>query len=72
MVVAGRAREELMTKEQGEERYTRCVLVALAIFIFLGYHRYEWWWTGFPPRRLFDLIQILVIPVAVAIGTFSS
>jgi hypothetical protein len=45
------------------------LLVALAVFIFLGYYR-EWQWTGFPPRRLFDWIQILVIPFAVAIGTF--
>jgi uncharacterized protein YjbI with pentapeptide repeats len=45
------------------------LLVALAVFIFLGYY-HEWEWTGFPPKRLFDWIQILVIPVAVAVGTF--
>jgi uncharacterized protein YjbI with pentapeptide repeats len=45
------------------------LLVALAVFIFLGYLR-EWQWTGFPPKKLFDWMQILVIPVAVAIGTF--
>jgi hypothetical protein len=45
------------------------LLVALAVFIFLGYY-HEWRWTGFPRKRLFDWIQILIIPVAVAIGTF--
>ncbi len=45
------------------------LFVALAVFIFLGYRR-EWQWTGFSGRYLFDWIQILVIPVAVAIGTF--
>ncbi len=45
------------------------LLVAVAVFIFLGYY-HEWRWTGFPRKRLFDWIQILVIPVAVAIGTF--
>ncbi len=45
------------------------LLVALAVFILLGYRR-EWEWTGFPPKKLFDWMQILVIPVAVAIGTF--
>lgn len=45
------------------------LLVALAVFVLLGY-RLGWQWTGFPPKRLFDWIQILVIPVAVAIGTF--
>ena len=45
------------------------LLVALAVFIFFGY-RCEWQWTGFPPKKLFDWIQVLVIPVAVAIGTF--
>jgi uncharacterized protein YjbI with pentapeptide repeats len=44
-----------------------CLLVAFALFIFLGYH---WDWTGFPQKKLFDWIQILVIPVAVAVGTF--
>jgi hypothetical protein len=44
-----------------------CLFVALALFIFLGYH---WEWTGFPQKKLFDWIQILVIPVAVAVGTF--
>ena len=43
--------------------------VALAVFIFLGYY-FGWEWTGFPPKRLFDWVQILVIPVAVAVGTF--
>ena len=47
-----------------------CSLVALAAFIFFGY-RFSWDWTGFPAKRLFDWIQILVIPVAVAIGTFA-
>jgi hypothetical protein len=47
-----------------------CILLAaLAVFILLGYRR-EWQWTGFPPKKLFDWMQILVIPVAVAIGTF--
>jgi hypothetical protein len=45
------------------------LLAALAVFILLGY-RQEWQWTGFPPKKLFDWMQILVIPVAVAIGTF--
>lgn len=45
------------------------LLVALVVFVFLGY-RLGWQWTGFPPKRLFDWMQILVIPVAVAIGTF--
>src|SRR5919112_441104 len=44
--------------------------VALAIFVFLGYY-FEWEWTGFPPKKLFDWVQILVIPVAVAAGTFT-
>src|SRR5215211_8716883 len=47
-----------------------CFLVlAIAVFVYLGYH-FRWRWTGFPQKRLFDWIQILVIPVAVAIGTF--
>jgi hypothetical protein len=45
-----------------------CLLMA-AIFVYLGYH-FGWKWTGFPKQRLFDWIKILVIPVAVAIGTF--
>ncbi len=45
------------------------LLVELVVFIRLGYVR-EWQWTGFPPKKLFDWMQILVIPVAVAIGTF--
>jgi hypothetical protein len=45
------------------------LLVALGIFIYLGYS-HQWAWTGFPKKRLFDWIQILVIPIAVAIGTF--
>ena len=46
-----------------------CLLLAIAVFVYLGYH-FRWRWTGFPQKRLFDWIQILVIPVAVAIGTF--
>jgi hypothetical protein len=47
-----------------------CFLVlAIAVFVYLGYY-FRWRWTGFPQKRLFDWIQILVIPVAVAIGTF--
>src|SRR5215211_8429063 len=47
-----------------------CFLVlAIAVFVYLGYH-FRWRWTGFPQKRLFDWIQILIIPVAVAIGTF--
>jgi ribosomal protein L12E/L44/L45/RPP1/RPP2 len=45
------------------------LLAALAGFIFLGYY-FNLKWTSFPQERLFDWIQILVIPVAVAIGTF--
>ncbi len=45
------------------------LLVAVAVFVYLGYY-FRWRWTGFPQKRLFDWIQILVIPVAVAIGTF--
>jgi hypothetical protein len=47
-----------------------CLLVALAVFVYLGY---GWAWTGFQGNKLFDWLQILVsasIPVAVAIGTF--
>jgi uncharacterized protein YjbI with pentapeptide repeats len=44
-------------------------LVALAVFIALSYV-FIWEWTGFPQKSLFDWIQILVIPIAVAIGTF--
>src|SRR5215204_4775683 len=44
------------------------LLLAIAVFVYLGYH-FRWRWTGFPQKRLFDWIQILVIPVAVAIGT---
>jgi len=44
-------------------------LVALATFIFLAY-RFSWDWTGFSQKRLFDWIQILVIPGAIAVGTF--
>ena len=44
-----------------------CLFLALALFIFLGY---RWEWTGFSQKKLFDWIQILVIPVAVAVGTF--
>ena len=46
-----------------------CLLLAIAVFVYLGYY-FRWRWTGFPQKRLFDWIQILVIPVAVAIGTF--
>jgi hypothetical protein len=46
------------------------LLVALGIFIYLGYS-HRWKWTGFPQKRLFDWMQILVIPIAVAIGTFA-
>src|SRR3954452_10142304 len=45
------------------------LLVALGVFIYLGYS-HRWTWTGFPQKKLFDWIQILVIPIAVAIGTF--
>jgi uncharacterized membrane protein len=45
------------------------LVIALAVFVYLGYH-FRWRWTGFPQKRLFDWIQILVIPVAVAVGTF--
>src|SRR5215204_5580821 len=45
------------------------LLLAIAVFVYLGYH-FRWKWTGFPQKRLFEWIQILVIPVAVAIGTF--
>src|ERR671912_1161 len=46
-----------------------CLLLAIAVFVYLGYH-FRWKWTGFPQKELFDWIQILVIPAAVAIGTF--
>ena len=45
------------------------LLLTIAVFVYLGYH-FSWRWTGFPQKRLFDWIQILVIPVAIAIGTF--
>jgi uncharacterized protein YjbI with pentapeptide repeats len=48
-----------------------CFLVALAVFMYLGY---SWRWTGFQGNKLFDWLEILVqasIPVAVAIGTFA-
>jgi uncharacterized protein YjbI with pentapeptide repeats/uncharacterized membrane protein len=43
------------------------LLVALAIFVYLGY---GWKWTGFQGKRLFNWLQILVLPFAVAIGIF--
>lgn len=46
------------------------LLVVLVVFVFAGY-RLEWQWTGFPSKKLFDWVQILVIPVAVSIGTFA-
>src|SRR5215212_2545737 len=46
------------------------LLLAIAVFVYLGYH-FRWRWTGFPQKRLFDWIQILIIPVAVVIGTFA-
>src|SRR5215208_5693928 len=45
------------------------LVAAMAVFIFLGYY-FRWKWTGFPSQRLFNWMQILVIPVAVAVGTF--
>jgi hypothetical protein len=47
-----------------------CFLVALSVFIYLSY-ALPWNWTGFPRQRLFDWMQILVIPAAVAIGIFA-
>jgi hypothetical protein len=44
-------------------------VLALAVFVFLGYY-FGWKWTGFPQKRPFDWIQILVIPAAVVIGAF--
>src|SRR5919199_982359 len=60
-------REVLWTRR--EVLWTVVGSLLVAVFIFLGY-RYQWQWTGFPQKRLFDWIQILVIPFAVAIGTF--
>ena len=45
------------------------VLGLLLVLIAAGYIL-DWQWTGFPQERLFDWIQILAIPVAVAIGAF--
>jgi TRAP-type C4-dicarboxylate transport system permease small subunit len=50
---------------------TGCFLVALSVFIYLGY---SWSWTGLQGKILFDWLEILVqasIPVAVATGAFA-
>src|SRR5919199_198439 len=62
-------RREVVLWTRREVLWTVVGSLLVAVFIFLGY-RYQWQWTGFPQKRLFDWIQILVIPVAVAIGTF--
>src|SRR5215211_9325821 len=48
------------------------LLIALALLLALivaGYY-FEWTWTGVSQKTLFDWLQILVFPAAVAIGTF--
>lgn len=46
------------------------LFLALAAFVHFGY-LFGWEWTGFPQKNLFDWLQIAVLPVAVAIGTFA-
>src|SRR5918912_2151979 len=62
-------RREVVLWTRREVLWTVVGSLLVAVFIFLGY-RYQWQWTGFSRKRLFDWIQILVIPVAVAVGTF--
>jgi hypothetical protein len=45
------------------------LLAAPVTFVYLGYSL-RWTWTGPPQKDLFDWIQVLVIPSAVAVGTF--
>lgn len=45
------------------------VLVGVLAFIFAGY-RFHWSWTGFLNKALWDWLQLLIIPVVLAIGGF--
>jgi hypothetical protein len=43
-------------------------ILLAAVFVFVGYY-FNLKWTGFPEKELFDWMEILVIPVAIGIGT---
>jgi len=45
------------------------VLLALLVVIILGYS-FNWSWTGFQRRTLYDWLQLLIIPVVLAIGGY--
>ena len=45
------------------------VLLALLVVIILGY-RFNWPWTGFQRRTLYDWLQLLIIPAVLAVGGY--
>src|SRR5438045_1609856 len=45
------------------------VLLAVGIVISLGYWL-KWNWTGFPTKTLWDWLQLLFVPIILAIGGF--
>jgi DNA segregation ATPase FtsK/SpoIIIE-like protein len=45
------------------------VLIGVLAFIFAGYW-FHWSWTGFLNKTLWDWLQLLIIPVVLAIGGF--
>lgn len=52
----------------GQRILVACTLAAAAIFILLAYN-YGWQWTGFVKRKLWDWLDLLIIPLALGIGT---
>ncbi len=45
------------------------VLLALLVVIILGYS-FNWSWTGFQRRTLYDWLQLLIIPAVLAVGGY--
>ena len=38
-----------------------------SIVVFGGYH-FEWKWTGYPKRTPWDWVDLLIVPVVLALG----
>jgi hypothetical protein len=46
------------------------IIALVIVIIVVGGYAFGWEWTGFSKRKLWDWLQLLVIPVVLAAGGF--
>lgn len=44
------------------------IVILLTVLFVLGVLQFGWGWTGFPTKTLWDLLELLIVPVVLAFG----